>query len=155
MQDDFIQLREEMSQPEEGSSEPRPVDDNEIFVKNVGGVKKSRLYGIGSEISTYCSIASFSGTSPATGHSHELEDRLQLVQEENKLLHDQFQDLQDQHKIIQEQNEKIQEQNQKMQEEMHKQMQEEMRKQIQELQRQMQDHMKSQLVAFFRGDNDQ
>ena len=30
----------------------RPVDDNEIFVKNVGGVKKSRLYGIGSEIST-------------------------------------------------------------------------------------------------------
>ena len=65
-----------MSQPEEGSSEPRPVDDNEIFVKNVGGVKKSRLYGIGSEISTYCSIASFSGTSPAMGHSHELEDKL-------------------------------------------------------------------------------
>ena len=68
-----------MSQPEEGSSEPHPVDDNEIFVKNVGGVNKSRLYGIGSEISTYCSIASFSGTSPATGHSHELEDKLQLV----------------------------------------------------------------------------
>ena len=82
-----------MSQPEEGSSEPRPVDDNEIFVKNVGGVKKSRLYGIGSEISTYCSIASFSGTSPVTGHSHELEDKLQLVQEENKLLRDQFKDL--------------------------------------------------------------
>ena len=52
MQDDFIRLREEMSQPEEGSSEPRPIDDNEIFVKNVGGVKKSRrLYGIGFEIS--------------------------------------------------------------------------------------------------------
>ena len=33
-----------MSQPKEGSSEPRPVDDNEIFVKNVRGVKKSRLY---------------------------------------------------------------------------------------------------------------
>ena len=29
-----------MSQPEGGSSEPRPIDDNEIFVKNVGGVKK-------------------------------------------------------------------------------------------------------------------
>ena len=58
------------------SSEPCPVDDNEFFVKNVGGVKKSILYGIGSEISTYCSIASFSGTSPATGHSHELEDQL-------------------------------------------------------------------------------
>ena len=144
-----------MSQPEEGSSEPCPVDDNEIFVKNVGGVKKSRLYGIGSEISTYCSIASFSGTSPATSHSHELEDRLQLVQEENKLLRDQFQDLQDQHQIIQEQNEKIQEQNQKMQEEMHKQMHEEMRKQIQEMQRKMQEQMKSQLAAFFHGDNDQ
>ena len=144
-----------MSQPEEGSSEPRPVDDNEIFVKNIGGVKKSRLYGIDSEISTYCSIASFSGTSLATGHSHELEDRLQLVQEENKLLRDQFQDLQDQHQIIQEQNEKIQEQNQKMQEEMHKQMQEEMRKQIQEMQRQMHEQMKTQLAAFFRGDNDQ
>ena len=51
-----------MSQLEEGSSEPRPVDDNEIFVKNVEGVKKSRLYGIGSKISTYCNIASFSGT---------------------------------------------------------------------------------------------
>ena len=140
MQDDFIRLREEMSQPEEGSSEPRPVDDNEIFVKNVGGVKKSRLYGIGSEISTYCSIASFSGTSPATGHSHELEDKLQLVQEENKLLRDQFKDLQDQHQKIQEQNEK---------------MQEEMRKQMQEMQRQMQEQMKSQLIAFFRGDNDQ
>ena len=29
-----------MSQLKEESSEPRPVDDNEIFVKNVGGVKK-------------------------------------------------------------------------------------------------------------------
>ena len=113
MKDDFIRLREEMSQPEKGSSEPCPVDDNEIFVKNVGGVKKSRLYGIGSKISTYCSIASFSGISPATGHSHELEDQLQLVQEENKLLRDQFKDLQDQRQKIQEQNEKIQEQNQK------------------------------------------
>ena len=64
-----------------------------FFVKNVGGVKKSRLYGIGFEISTYYSIASFSGTSPATGQSHELEDQLQHVQEENKLLHDQFKDL--------------------------------------------------------------
>ena len=86
-----------MSQLKEESSEPRRVDDNEIFVKNVGGVKKSRLYGIGFEISTYCSIASFSGTSLATGHSHELEDQLQLVQEENKLSRDQFKDLQDQH----------------------------------------------------------
>ena len=93
MPDDFIRLREEMSQPEEESFEPCPVDDNEIFVKNVEGVKKSRLYGIGYEISTYCSIASFSGTSPATGHSHELEDQLQHVQEENKLLRDQFKDL--------------------------------------------------------------
>ena len=124
-----------MSQPEEGSSEPRPVDDNEIFVKNVGGVKKSRLYGIGSEISTYCSIASFSGTSPATGHSHELEDKLELVQEENKLLRDQFKDLQ--------------EQNEKVQEEMRKQMQEEMCKQMQEMQIQMQEQMKSQLAVFF------
>ena len=130
-----------MSQPEEGSSEPRPVDDNEIFVKNVGGVKKSRLYDIVSEISTYCSIASFSGTSPATGHSYELEDKLQLVQEENKLLRDQFKDLQ--------------EQNEKVQEEMRKQMQEEVCKQMQEMQRQMQEQMKSQLAVFFRGDNDQ
>ena len=68
---------------------------------------ESRLYGIGFEISTYYSIASFSGTSPATGHSHELEDQLQLVQEENKLLCNQFKDLQDQHQKIQEQNEKI------------------------------------------------
>ena len=65
-----------------------------------------RLYGISSEISTYCSIASFSGTSPVTGHSHELEDQLQLMQEENKLLHNQFKDLQDQHQKMQEQNEK-------------------------------------------------
>ena len=138
MQDDFIRLREEMSQPEEGSSEPRPVDDNEIFVKNVGRVKKSRIYGIGSEISTYCSIASFSGTSPAI--SLQLVQLVQLVQEENKLLCDQFKDLQDQHQKIQEQNEK---------------MQEEMRKQMQEMQRQMQEQMKSQLAAFFHGDNDQ
>ena len=79
MQDDFIRLREEMSQPGEGSSEPHPVDGNEIFVKNFGGVKKSRLYGSGSEISTYCCIASFSGTSPATGHNPELEDQLLYV----------------------------------------------------------------------------
>ena len=148
MQDDFIRLREEMSQPEEGSSEPRPVDDNEIFVKNVGGVKKSRLYGIGFEISTYCGISSSSCTSPATGHSHELENKLQLVQEENKLLRDPFKDLEDQHQ-------KIQEQNEKMQEEMRKKMQEEMCKKMQEMQRQMQEQMKSQLAAFFRGDNDQ
>ena len=107
MQDDFIRLREEKSQPKEWSSEPHPFDDNEIFVKNVEGVKKLRLYGIGSKISTYCSIAYFSGTSPATGHSHELENQLQLVQEENKLLRDQFKDLQDQHQKIQEQNQKI------------------------------------------------
>ena len=118
-----------MSQPEEGSSEPHPVDDNEIFVKNVGEVKKSRLYGIGSKILTYCSIVSFSDTSPAMGHSHDLEDKLQLVQEENKLLRDQFKDLQ--------------EQNEKVQEEMRKQMQEEMCKQMQEMQRQMQEQMKS------------
>ena len=68
-----------MSQPEEGSSEPCPVDENEIFVKNVGGVKKLRLYGIGSEISIDCNIAPFSGTSPTTGHSHELEAQLQHV----------------------------------------------------------------------------
>ena len=80
-------------------------------------MKKSRLYGIGSKISTYYSIASFSGTSPATGHSHELEDKLQLVQEENKLLRDQFKDLQDHHQKIQKKNEKIHE-------EMRKQMQE-------------------------------
>ena len=84
-----------MSKLEEGSSEPRQIDDNEIFVKNVGGVKKSRLYGIAFEISTYYSIASFSGTSPATSHIHELEDQLQHVQEENKLLRDQFKNLQD------------------------------------------------------------
>ena len=57
MHDDFIRPREKMSQLEEGLFEPRPVDDNEIFVKNVGGVKKSRLDDIGSKISTYCSIA--------------------------------------------------------------------------------------------------
>ena len=79
------------------------------FLLKMSGVKKSRLYGIGSKISTYCSITSFSGTSPATGHSHELEDQLQLVQEENKLLRDQFKNLQDWHKKLQEQNEKIQE----------------------------------------------
>ena len=88
-----------MSQPEKGSSEPRPIDDNEIFFKIVGGVKKSRLYSIGSKISTYYNIASFSSTSPATSYSHGLEDQLQHVQEENKLLRDQFKDLQDQHQI--------------------------------------------------------
>ena len=96
-----------MSQPEEGSFGHRPIDDNEIFVKNVEGVKKLRLYGTGSEISTYYSIASFSGNSPATSYSHGLEDQLQHVQEENKLLHDQFKDLQDQHQKMQEQNEKM------------------------------------------------
>ena len=55
--DNFIRLREEMSQPYEGSFKPRPIDDKEIFVKNVGGVKKSRLYGIGSEISIYCNLS--------------------------------------------------------------------------------------------------
>ena len=70
-------------------------------------MKKSRLYGIGSKISTYCSIASFSGTSPAIGHCHESEGQFQHVEEENKLLRDQFNDLQDQHQKMQKQNEKI------------------------------------------------
>ena len=56
-------------------------------------MKKSRLYDIGFEISTYCNIAFFSGTSLATCYSHELEDQLQHVQKENKLLCDQFKDL--------------------------------------------------------------
>ena len=46
MQDDFIRLREEISQPEEGSFQPFLVDDNKIFVKKVGGLKKLRLYGM-------------------------------------------------------------------------------------------------------------
>ena len=45
-----------MSQSEEGSFEPRPIDDKEIFVKNVKGVKKLRLYDIRSEISIYCNL---------------------------------------------------------------------------------------------------
>ena len=73
-------------------------------------MKKLRLYGIGSKISTYFSIVSFGGPSPTTSYSHRLEDQLQHVQEENKMLRDQFKDLRDQH--------------QKMQEEMQRQMKE-------------------------------
>ena len=79
--------------PNQRSSEPRLVDDNKNFFKNVEGVKKLRLYGIGYEISTYCSFASLCGTSPMIGHSQELEDQLQHMQEENELIRDQFKDL--------------------------------------------------------------
>ena len=85
-------LKENISQPSEGSSEPLEVDKSEIFLEAAGGVKKQRIYGLGSESSSLYSRYSWSSSSSSRAQQEALELRgtvasqqVQLQQQQTQL----------------------------------------------------------------------
>ena len=53
MQDKYIQLKEAATQQQEGSNEPTPINEAQLYYEVVGGQKKSWVYGLGSQTSAY------------------------------------------------------------------------------------------------------
>ena len=81
----------QLSQPQEGSSTPQPVDESQLYYQAVGGEKKKRLYGIGSSTSSYYPRSS-SSTSSSIPRNAELELQIQQLQEELHQIRQQQQD---------------------------------------------------------------
>ncbi|XP_009773813.1 uncharacterized protein [Nicotiana sylvestris] len=120
------------SQPEDGSSEPLEVDYSQIYLEEVG-VKKTRIYGLGSQAPFYGDVgASSSSISPlqdidfnarvneCVGH------RLQEIKEEMK--HEMRLEIREE--IRQEMREEMREE---LREEMRHEMQQEVREQVDQL----------------------
>ena len=74
-------LKENISQPSEGSSEPLEVDKSEIFLEAAGGVKKQRIYGLGSESSSLYSRCSWSSSSSSRAQQEALEQEVCQLRE--------------------------------------------------------------------------
>ena len=53
MQDKYVQLKEAATHEQEGSNEPAPINEAQLYYEAVGGQKKSRVYGLGSQVSAY------------------------------------------------------------------------------------------------------
>ena len=70
-----------MSQPSEGSSDPIEVDETEIFLEAVGGLKKQRIYGLGSESSSLYSRFSWSASSSSRAQQEALEQEVRQLRE--------------------------------------------------------------------------
>ena len=56
-------FKENISQSDEGSSEPHEVHEVELYLEAVGGLKMQRVYGLGSEASSFYSHYSFTSAS--------------------------------------------------------------------------------------------
>ena len=75
-------LKEKISQPDEGSSEPREVDEVELYLEAVGGLKMQRVYGLGSEASSVYSHYSFTSASTTSRAQQEaLEEEVRQLRE--------------------------------------------------------------------------
>ena len=111
-----------MSEPSEGCSEPIEVDESEIFLEAVGGLKKQRIYGLGSESSSLYSRFSWSASSSSRAQQEALEQEVRQLRE---TVASQQVQLQQQETQLQE---KMEEKMRLMQEEQIRLMQEEMRK---------------------------
>ena len=70
------------SQPPEGSSEPRAVDPDAIYIDVVGGLKKQRIYGLGSQASAYHSSLASSSSSATFRATDDIERERQMVRAE-------------------------------------------------------------------------
>ncbi|XP_021631870.1 uncharacterized protein LOC110629267 [Manihot esculenta] len=51
--DKYVQLKEAATQQQKGSNEPTPINEAQLYYEAVGGQKKSRVYGLGSQASAY------------------------------------------------------------------------------------------------------
>jgi hypothetical protein len=68
LQEDYQQKIAEMTQPAEGSSDSRPVDEPRAFYEAVGGPKHGRLYGLGRKAVAW--FGTLANSSISTGRSH-------------------------------------------------------------------------------------
>ena len=118
LQERYLALKENLSQPIEGS-EPLQVDESEIYLEAVGGLKKQRVYGLGSDASSLYSNLSFTFGSSARAQQEALEQEVRELRETVAL----------QQVLLQQQQEEMQRQMQQqmqlMQEEMMRKMREE------------------------------
>ena len=78
MQDRISARLEVESQPQEGDDTPRAVDPAKIYFEEVGGLKKQRVYGLGSQASSLY-FASQSCSSSATSHPPTCTHDAQIV----------------------------------------------------------------------------
>ncbi|XP_058006737.1 uncharacterized protein LOC131182105 [Hevea brasiliensis] len=63
IKDAFLALKEQSSQPQEGCSDPPIVDEVALYYQVVGGEKKNRVYGIGSQASIFYPSSSHGSSS--------------------------------------------------------------------------------------------
>ena len=82
MQDKYVELKEAATHQQEGSNEPTPINEAQLYYEAVGGQKKSRVYGLGSQASAYfhepahCS-ASYTSAPPVDPPTIETMNRMQ------------------------------------------------------------------------------
>ncbi|KAJ9159490.1 hypothetical protein P3X46_024997 [Hevea brasiliensis] len=81
IKDAFLALKEQSSQPQEGCSDPPIVDEVALYYQVVGGEKKNRVYGIGSQASIFYPSSSHGSSS---SHPIMLD---QAMEEEIQQLH--------------------------------------------------------------------
>ena len=115
------------SQSEEESTEP--VDMSQIYLQVVGGEKKRRVYGLGSQASAYYP-EKFSSSSTTTSRFHFTSDE-QFTQRVDEVV-----------------GQKVQELKQKMNEELQQKMNEDMRLYKEQVQREVKQQMEDFLLSF-------
>ncbi|XP_043806327.1 uncharacterized protein LOC122721745 [Manihot esculenta] len=80
--DKYVELKEAATHQQEGSNEPTPINEAQLYYEAVGGQKKSRVYGLGSQASAYfhepahCS-ASYTSAPPVDPPTIETMNRMQ------------------------------------------------------------------------------
>ena len=90
IQEKLKTLRNERSQPSDGSSIPQLIDENRLFYDAVGGRnKRNRIYGIGSSHDTFYEpssnvISYFSSSQPNIQDYQKLQTEFQEMKERIK-----------------------------------------------------------------------
>ncbi|KAJ9182522.1 hypothetical protein P3X46_006508 [Hevea brasiliensis] len=79
--DAFLALKEQSSQPQEGCNDPPIVDEVALYYQVVGGEKKNRVYGIGSQASIFYPSSSHGSSSTASycAQSEAMEEEIQQL----------------------------------------------------------------------------
>ncbi|XP_057993081.1 uncharacterized protein LOC110642183 [Hevea brasiliensis] len=81
IKDAFLALKEQSSQPQEGCNDPPIVDEVALYYQVVGGEKKNRVYGIGSQASIFYPSSSHGSSSTASycAQSEAMEEEIQQL----------------------------------------------------------------------------
>ncbi|KAJ9189970.1 hypothetical protein P3X46_001452 [Hevea brasiliensis] len=81
IKDAFLALKEQSSQPQEGCSDPPIVDEVALYYQVVGGEKKNRVYGIGSQASIFYPSSSHGSSSTASycAQSEAMQEEIQQL----------------------------------------------------------------------------